>query len=128
MKAAFRALLMQATAVAALAGTRINWGAHPQGLPLPGIVLTMVSDFEPLTLEGRSGLQQGRVQVDCYAIGYLAAHDLSVAVRAVLHGYKGGQFRLIEHAATRDDREGGNDEAERPFRIGMDFITHWRTT
>jgi hypothetical protein len=128
METAFRAILFGAAGVTALAGTRINWGAHPQGAAYPAAVLMRVSDAESYTLDGRDGLSKGRVQVDCYGMEYKAARDLAAAIRAVLSGYRGGNFSLIEHAATRDSREGGTNEAERPYRVSMDFLTHWRAT
>lgn len=39
-----------------------------------------------------------------------------------------GFIRLIEHAGSRDSREGGTNEADRLFRVGLDFLTHWRQT
>lgn len=129
MEEAFRALLTGSAAVTTIApANRINWGAHPQGAPLPGIVLNVVSDFEGMTMQGPDGLSQGRVQADCYAPTYAQAKQLSRAVRAALSGYRGGGFRLVQHVATRDSREGGTNEAERPFRVSLDFTTSWRAT
>lgn len=128
MQSAFRSVLLASAGVTALVSSRVNWGAHPQGDPLPAIVLHTISDAEGLTLKGRDGLSRGRVQVECYATSYKGARDLAAAVRAALSAYRGGGFRLIEHVDTRDSREGGTNEAERPFRISMDFMTHWRQT
>jgi hypothetical protein len=127
MEEEFRAILTGAAAVTALApASRINFVSHPQGAPLPGVVLTVVTDFENMTMRGPDGLSQGRVQADCYAMTYTQAKQLSRAVRAALSGYSGGGFSLVEHVATRDGREGGSNEAERPFRVSLDFQTHWR--
>jgi hypothetical protein len=129
MEQAFRALLMGSAAVIALVpSARINWGEHPQGTGKPYIVLTVIGDAEGLTLTGRDGLSQGRVQADVYAPTYAVAKNASRAVRALLHGYRGGDFQLIEHAGSRDSREGGTNEAERLHRVSMDFLTHWRQT
>jgi hypothetical protein len=128
MKAALRSLLMQTTGVWALAGSRINWVAHPQGEPLPGVVLTLVSDVETLTLDGPAGLSARRVQVDCYADTAKIAGDLADAIRTRLSGYRGGSFRLIEFVTASDTREGSSNEATRPFRVRMDFIAHWRAS
>lgn len=126
MEEAFRALLTGSAAVTAIVSTaRINWGAHPQGAALPGIVLNTVADAEGLTYSGPDGLSQGRVQVDCYAASYAEAKELSRAVRTVLHGYRGGGFGLVAHDTTRDSREGGTNEATRPYRVSLDFSTHW---
>ena len=127
MEEAFKDVLTGNATVTALApAARINWGSRPQGSPLPAVVLNVVSDNEGLTLKGRDGLSVGRVQVDCYGATYTQAKQLSRAVRSALSGYRGGSFRLVEHVATRDSREGGTNEADRPFRVMLDFLTHWR--
>jgi hypothetical protein len=127
MEEALRAILTGSSALTALVPAgRINWGAHPQGVAQPYITMMVVSDTENMTMDGPDGLSQGRVQVDCYAPTYAMVKQVSRAVRAVLDGYRGGGFQLVEHDATRDSREGGSNEAERLFRVGLDFSTHWR--
>lgn len=126
METQLRALLTGSAAVTALApAARINWGAHPQGKPLPYIVLAVVSEVPQHTLGGTVNLRQNRVQVDCYADSYAAAHGLAAAVIGALDGYRGGQFQGVFHAGTRDSREGGTNEADRPYRRSLDFTTHW---
>lgn len=128
MEEAFRAILLGASGVTAFAPAgRINWGEHPQGAGLPGVVITSVSGAEGLTLKGPDGLLIARLQVDCYAGSFGTAKQLSRAVVAVLHGYRGGGFRLVEHLATRESRESGTNEAARPFRVSLDFTITWRT-
>jgi len=125
MEEEFRALLLATSAVTALVGTRINWGVHPQGASLPAIVLNTVSGFDGLHMNG-TGPHEGRVQVDCYATTFGAAKAASRAVIEVLHAYRGGGFLFIQHSSTRDSREGGSNEADRPYRTGLDFNTTWR--
>lgn len=125
MEEDFRAVLLAASGVGLPAG-RINWGAHPQGAVLPALVLNVIDDAQGLTLRAPDGLHQGRVQADCYGATYAAAKGLARAVIAALHGHSGGNFQLLAHVATRDSREGGSNEAERPFRVSLDFMTHWR--
>jgi hypothetical protein len=124
MEEEFLALLTSSAAVTAIVGNRINFGANVQGAPYPRIVMFTVSDFENHTMRGPDGLSVGRVQVDCYALTYGQAKLLSRAVRAVLDGYRGGGFQGVFHVATRDTREGGTNDAERPFRISLDFETN----
>ena len=129
MEEALRAVLTGAAPVTGLVpAARINWGAHPQGAGLPGVVLNVISAAEGLTMQGPDGMSEGRVQVDCYAASYAAAKEISRAVVSVLHGHRGGGLRLVRHVATRDSREGGTNEAERPFRVSLDFTTSWRAT
>lgn len=126
MEEEFRAALLASAAVTAYVGNRIDWGARVQGKALPAVVLYVIDDSEASTYTHPSGLSQGRVQVDCYAETYKDAKLLSRAVREVLDGYVGGGFLGIFHAGTRDGREGGSNEATRPFRVSLDFLTNWR--
>ncbi|MEH6834810.1 tail completion protein gp17 [Falsihalocynthiibacter arcticus] len=126
MEEELRALLIADPGVASFAAARVNWGAHPQGRPYPGLVLHLIGNREGLTLTGPDGLFEGRVQVDCLAMSFGGATLLSRAVIALLHGYRGGGFRLVEHDAARSNRVGANNEADRPFLVSLDFLTNWR--
>jgi hypothetical protein len=127
MEEAFLAILLGTSGVTALVpASRINWGAHPQGTGSPYIVLNVISDAQGLVMNGPDNLSRGRVQVDCYAPSYPAAKAIARAIIPALHGYRSGGFRLVQHDATRDSREGGSNEAERLFRVSLDFTTNWR--
>lgn len=119
-------ILKEDSALTALVGPRIEWGTKAQGSGYPAIVLNVVSDAEGYHMNGPNNLYQGRVQVDAYGLEYGATKAVSKAVVAVLHCYRGKGFRLITHVSTRDSREGGTNEAERPFRVGLDFTTAWK--
>lgn len=125
MEEAFRALLLADAAVMAASGGRVNWGEHPQGQPTPYVVLTVISDAEAHTMRGPCGLSQGRVQVDCYAVTYGGAKTLSRAVRAALDGHSDANFGGVFLDGSRDSREGGSNEAERLFRVSLDFLTNF---
>jgi len=127
MEEAIRALLLADSGVSGHVGGNVNFGTHPQGKPFPAIVLNTVSDAEGYTLSGPNGVTQARVQADCYADTYGAAKLLSRAVRSLLSGYSGGAFQGVFHVGTRDGREGGSNEAERPYRVSMDFMVHFNT-
>jgi hypothetical protein len=128
MHAALRTHLLGDATIVGLAGGRVNWGSHPQAATQPYAVLTTISGNEGVTLESRNGLARTRVQVDCYGTAYKQALDLAQAVQNRLFGYRSGSIRLVEYLTTRDFREGGNNEADRPFRVSMDFLVHWRAT
>lgn len=125
MEEDFRALLLGDASVLALCSGRVNFADHPQGQPLPAIVLTLIDDAEGHHLKGPDGLSTGRVQVDCYATTYGAAVQLSRAARAVLDGHHDATFPGVFHEGTQARREGGSNEAERPYRVTMDFLTNW---
>ncbi|WP_300009687.1 DUF3168 domain-containing protein [uncultured Roseobacter sp.] len=129
MEEELRALILAHPPVQAIADDRVYFGARPQGDPLPGVVMTTISDVEGYHMQGRNGLSEGRVQIDCYAETYGQAKLLSRAIRDLLSFYRGGRFRGIFHVGTRDGREDRADDqvTQRPFRIGQDFNTNWRT-
>lgn len=120
MEELIRSLLKGDPAVSGLT-SHVNFGSLPQGAAYPAIVLNTISSIDGITLDGPMRLTQGRVQVDCYAATYLAAKQLSRAVLAVLHGYSGGALQGVFHAGSRDGREAGPTEADRPFRVSIDF-------
>ena len=101
----------------------INWAEHPQGVDRPYVVLTLPSDTEGATMQGRDGLRQSRVQVDCYGPTFASVAAIRVAVMDTLHGYRGGNFRGVFFDGARSLREPGDDAVH---RLSMDFLTHWR--
>ena len=126
MEEELRALLLADPAIAGLVEDRIDWGERPQGAPYPAIVMNVIGNIEGHHMNGPDGLFQGRVQLDCYGLTYGAAKALSRAVISLLHCHRAGGFRLITHVASREDRAGGSNEAERPYRVGLDFETAWK--
>lgn len=123
MQTDFRAALAAANVVTA---ARIGWGTVPQGATLPALVLNVIDHADGETLKGRDGLFAGLVQVDCYALTPKAVQETADAVVSALSGYRAGNFRRISLVGRRDSREGGSNEAERPYRVSLDFETHWR--
>jgi hypothetical protein len=129
MEEAIRALLTGSAAVTALVpAAGINWDSAPQGAGLPQIVLRVVSGVDGAHMQGANRMPQYRVQVDCYAKTPASARQVSKAVKGRLHFYRGGNLLGVFHAGTRSGREGGSNEAERPFFVGMDFTLTWRET
>lgn len=127
MKNEFKSLLTSTAAVTALVpAPRINWVVHPQGAGNPYIVMQTISGSEGLTMKGADGLFEGRVQIDVYGSSFEQVEPISRTINDLLHGYRGGGFRLIRHVGERDDREGGSNVAERLFRCSLDFTVAWR--
>lgn len=121
MEEAFRAILLNASPVSAIVSGRINWG-QTEGVAYPRVILTVIGDNGGHNLGGPDGLSVARVQVDCYAATYGGAKALGRAVRAALDGYIGNVFQGVFHAGSRDTREGGSNEADRPYRSSLDFV------
>jgi hypothetical protein len=125
---AFRALLTAyAPLMALISADRVVFGDALQQRSYPLITMLTVSGAEGMTMRGPDGLLEGRVQVDCYAVTNAEAKRLARHVVAALNGHRNGQWRGIFHETTRDGREGGTNDADRPFRTSLDFMIHWRT-
>lgn len=126
MEEELRALLLADAAIAALVGRRVDWTSRPQGNALPAIVLHLIDGAEGYTLQGRDGLFRGRVQVDCWGDTARQAKMTARAVIGLLAGYRGGGFQGVFHVSGADDRAGGSNEADRPFRSRLDFTMNWK--
>lgn len=125
MEEALRTLLRGTSSVTALVGNRVNWGARPQGSDLPAVVMYLIDDIEDHTQSGRDGLSKARVQINCHGANYMSSLEVARAVRAALDGYRGGLFQGIFLALSRSSREGGTNEADRPYLHQLDFIVNW---
>jgi hypothetical protein len=128
MEAALIAYLLASTPVAAVVAARVYPNDRPQGSAFPSITVTRISGGPLYADDGETGLDNGRVQVDCWALTYTAAKDLAALVRARLsgvHGVSGFQFIMLSD--ERDIREGGGNVAEYPFHVSQDYDV-WRTS
>jgi hypothetical protein len=127
MQAEFRSLLTGDAALMALVPVAsVVFGDFPQGLPYPCVVCDMASGENDVTHDGPTGLFQGRVQVDCYANDYSNVRAIADRVVTVLNGYRGGSFGGIFHRNDYGRREGATNEADRPYRVILDFEVNWR--
>lgn len=122
MEETLAALLLTDTAVAAIAGNRVNWSDRPQGSALPAVVLHRVSGGRDYHMAGPSGFVRSRVQADCWALTYKDAVQLSRAVRVALSGYSSGDMQGAFIEAERQSVEKEADGAQRFFRVSLDFM------
>jgi len=127
MQADFRALLTNDPALVALVPVpAIVFGDFVQGRPYPCVTCDMASGATDVAHEGPTGLFQGRVQVDCYANDYSQVRAIADRVVTVLNGYRGGSFGGIFHRNEYGRREGATNDADRPYRVILDFEISWR--
>jgi Protein of unknown function (DUF3168) len=126
MEEAIITRLLGDSGVAALAETRVFPGSRPQGSALPALVMNRISGGPEYADDGEVGLEQGRIQIDCWAATYTEAKLLARAVTASLSAFEGTvgdtTFQLIELDIERDLREGGGNSADYPFRTALDFL------
>jgi hypothetical protein len=89
-------------------------------------VLTRISGGPLYADEGEVGLEQARIQVDCWDTTYGGAKLVARAVKASLSAYAGvagaTTFQFIELDMEQDLREGGGNAADYPFRTALDFL------
>lgn len=124
MEEQLRALLMGDAQLSALVPGPIDWGARLQGSALPAVVMNVISDIPGYTQQGEDGLTATRVQIDVYALTYGDARIAGRRIRSILSGYSGGIFDSIFLDGARDGREAGTNDAERYFRVSLDFMVN----
>jgi hypothetical protein len=130
MEEALIAYLLANSGVRVLVGTppasqRMHWTQAPQGVAKPYATLTKVTGLRDTTLQGPSGFQEARVQIDCYGLTFSSAKGLARAVEAVLSGLTvttgGIEFQGCFLDAERDGYE-ADAAPDKLFRTSLDFI------
>ena len=118
MEEALRAALLASGGLAALVGTRIDWGLRA-GI-LPAVRLQIVSKVPINSYAGRIGLTPYRVQIDCLGPRYGDAKMVARAVEAVVAGLTRPAWDACFLEAERDDDD--TDAAGNPVhRTFLDF-------
>ncbi|MBL3587454.1 DUF3168 domain-containing protein [Rhodovulum sulfidophilum] len=126
MERLLRARLRADPGVAALAGERVNWDAHPQGAPRPALVLHLIAGAPGRTLTGPDGLWTGRIQIDAWARERAGAGALARATIACLNGLSESVIRGLWLDSQRRDRAADPDDRTWLYRVSMDFSATWR--
>ena len=112
--------LATAPDVAALVGERIFAEVLPYGQAMPAITYQHIS-LSPLpVLRGTAGLDNPRVQIDCWADTYNEARSLARAVRGAMKGLESVAESYIGAASLIGSR-GLPDADSRRSRVSMDF-------
>ena len=116
--------------ITALIGDRIYPVVFPQDTPenlFPALRYQVVSDAETYTMDGDSGLDNPRVQIDSYALEYSVMKNLSLLVRKRMSGFRGTvSGKVIQGIfldGERDLYESVN-ELVRAYRRSQDY-TIW---
>lgn len=118
--------LLSDSTVQALVSNRVFPGSRPQGSQLPAITIYRISGAPIYADDGEAGLDESRVQIDCWGETYSEAKQTARAVRDRLSGFVGPsggitfQYLLID--SERDLRESGSNSSEYLFRTSIDLI------
>lgn len=118
--------LLAGAGVVALVGNRIS-PTRTQGGALPALTITRISGGPEYADDGKVGLLESRLQIDCYASDYTAAKTLAIAVTERLSAVRdvvqdGVTFLYITLDNEQDFREGGAGNFEYLFRVCLDFL------
>jgi len=130
MEADFIALLLADPGVSGIVSDRVRPFAAPQDEVRPSITIQRVSGAPGYADDGEIGLNEARLQVDCWGNTYGAVKDLArfvqlatSAVRDVTQGTTFFVYIMLDN--ERDFRESGANAAEYLFRTSLDVIVLW---
>ena len=117
--------LLADSGLSALVSTRVHPGSLPQDSALPAVVVNRISGAPQYDDKGETGLNEARIQLDCWAGTYSLAKLVARAVIARLSAFDGAVgttvFVHIMLESERDTRETGGNAAEHLFRTSLDF-------
>lgn len=117
MEEAFRAALLAHSGLAALVGTRIDWGLRGA---VPSVRLLVVSKVPIQTYSGPIGLTPYRIQADCFGAKYGEAKRVARAVEAAVATLARPRWDACFVEGERDDQD--EDAANNPLaRTSLDF-------
>ncbi len=108
------ALLTADPTVSAIVGARVYPMVMPQRATFPAVTYFRVSGGQQNTLDGYSGTENPRIQVDCWAKKYADVKALAAAIRAAMDGAT--TFRAL----CISDRDLYEDDADL-FRVLLEF-------
>lgn len=101
--------------------TRIYPEFVPEAAAFPALSYSRVSGFRVNYLDGYSGEENPRIQIDCWATSYGAAKDLSTAVHTAMEAAPDFKALLISDMDMSEQELG-------LYRISMDFSCWSKST
>lgn len=110
--------------VSAIVGGAVSWFEKKRTDPYPCVILSTIDPGRDWHHGGPSGLDEPRVQIDCYGTTPAQADSLALAVRAAMEapGTIGGtKFGpgFLESEVTQT--EGEQDGGQRLYRVSQDY-------
>lgn len=125
MEQELRTKLLATAALASLVGTRIDWGARPQGAALPAVVLHLIGSQPDLHMAGPGSWTETRVQADCWATTFKAARDVAATLVTALHGFRGDMGALRVRCRVLSRRADSDGSAETVLHRTMIDLRVW---
>jgi Protein of unknown function (DUF3168) len=122
----FNTFLTADAGISAIAAGRIYWQNLPQksatSTNLPAVVISQVSGKRPSTMEGATGLNDGRYTFSCMSFDALTTKKLSQAVRQKLSKFQGTVGSTAVLDVSLDSERDVYDSLELIFRTDLDFM------
>lgn len=123
-------LLDDATISAAVGGVRIYPIKLPQGQTLASIVYSRISGQGDHHMEGASGLNRTRMQIDCWAPTADAADLLARQVKERIDGYRGSMLwgedspaeAIVVQGIFFDSEREDYDDVAKLYRSSKDYL------
>lgn len=103
----------------ALISTRVYAVAPPQDVVLPYCVCSKVSNQRQYSHDGYSSLQRPRIQVSCFATGYLIAKQIAEQVIAALESWPGADN---VQAAFMENEIDLYEQDTKLYHVPVDFL------
>jgi hypothetical protein len=124
--------LLSESAVTSICSTRIVIGALKQGMQLPALVVSKISDVPENHIAGPGSLSTARIQVDCFADTQPVASSLKDAVTNAMEtegvAVTWDSIEITESNLDDDSEfyEPPIDGSDKPrFRVSLDFMVSY---
>lgn len=114
--------------VTAIVGDRVYRDERPQGDPLPGVVIFLVSDPRPTVYGAPQALRRSRLQIDCLGSDRASADALAEVVIAAMDDPAEQDGVRFSRAFPVNVRGLTSREPGRPsvFATSVDLIVWWQ--
>lgn len=130
LRPALKSYLLGDSAVAAIAGSRMYHVIASQGVTQPHIVFNRISGQGDHHMQGPSGLNRPRLQIDCWAQDADTAAALALAVKARIDGFKGAiafgssspQDSVAVQGVFFESERDDYDDTAKLFRVSHDYL------
>lgn len=129
-----RAFLLSDAAIAATVGDRIYPNVLEQGIKHTSIVYSRISGLGDHWMQGPTGLNRPRYQIDCWSLAPGDASALADLVKEHLDGYRGPMpygtnspqdFITVQGVFFTDERDDFDTESQM-FRMSRDYFIWFR--
>lgn len=113
-----------------IAQTRVNPEFNRQNQQYPALVVARVSGPTELLLDGPTGVEEGRWQIDCWAASYAQAIALAGEVNALLDGFTGligdSPQVLVQMSFKENETDLSNVDGDRTNRRrSLDYVIRY---